>query len=100
MIEQASERGSQVFARGIVNGVMVQASRASGGGRPVLALPGVEADVVVVAAGGEEGRAPKVEEQVEAQVVAIEADSTLQVGDFEVDVSDARLGRDGCVSHG
>ncbi len=56
--------------------------------------------MVVVAASGEEGCAAEVEEQVEAQVVAIEADSALQVGDFEVDVSDAGPSGDGCASHG
>lgn len=55
--------------------------------------------MMVVAASREEGCALEVEKQVEAQVVAIEADSALQVGNFEVDVSDAGLGRDGCVSH-
>src|SRR5436853_572326 len=75
------------------------APRARGGGRAVLALPGVEADVVVVAAGGEEGCALEVEEQVEAQVVAIEANSSVQVGDLEVDVSDAGLGWNGWFRH-
>ncbi len=100
MIEQAFERDGQIFARRIVDGEMVQASRAGGGEWPVLALPGVEPDVVVVATGGEEGCALEAEEQVEAQVVAIEADSALQVGNLEVDVSDAGLGRDRCISHG
>src|SRR5260221_133079 len=53
-----------------------------------------------LSAGGEEGCALEVEEQVEPQVVAIEADSTLQVSDLEMDVSDTGLGRDGCVRHG
>jgi hypothetical protein len=30
----------------------------------------------------------------------VEADSALQVGDLEVDVSDAGSGWDGCVCHG
>ncbi len=98
MIEQAFERDGQIFARRIVNSEVVQASRAGGRGLPVLAFPGVEADVVVVATGGEEGGAAEVEEQVEAQVVVIEADSALQVGDLEVNVSDAGLGRDGWAS--
>ena len=55
--------------------------------------------MVVVAAGGEEGCALEVEEQVEAQVVAIEANSSVQVGDLEVDVSDAGLGWNGWFRH-
>ncbi len=100
MIEQAFERGGQVFARWIVDGEMVQASRAGSGRRSILALPGVEADMVVVASSGEEGRAPHVEEQVEAQVVVIEADSAVQVGDLKIDVPDAGLSRYGYISHG
>ena len=99
MIEQAFERDGQICARRIVDGEVVQASRAGGGWCPILALPGVEADVVVVATSGEKGCALEVKEQVEAQVVAIKADRALQVGDLEVDMSDTGLGRDGCVSH-
>ena len=54
---------------------------------------------MMVAPRGEESRAPHVEEQVEAQVVAVEADSALQVGNLEVDVSNAGLVRDGWVCH-
>src|SRR5207247_10666435 len=97
--EPGCEPGSEVGRRRIVDSKVVQARAAAGGGRPVLALPGVEADVVVVAAGGEEGCALEVEEQVEAQVVAIEADSSVQVGDLEVDVSDAGLGWNGWFRH-
>src|SRR5437660_7162407 len=93
MIEQAFERDGKIFALRIVDGKVVQARRAVSRRLPVLALPGVEADVVVVAASGEEGRTAEVEEQVEAQVVTIKADSALQVGDLEVDMPDARLGR-------
>src|SRR6266516_6424111 len=100
MIEQAFECGGQIFARRIVDGEVVQASCARGGRLPVLALPGVEADVVVIAACGEEGGAPQIEEQVEAQVVAIETDCALQIGDLEVNVSDAGLGWDGWLGHG
>src|SRR5438270_12251240 len=100
MIEQAFEGGGQIFALRIVDGEVVQASRAGSGRLPVLAFPGIEADVVVVAASGEEGCGPHVKDQVEAQIVAIEADGALQVSDFEVNMSDTGLGRDGCVSHG
>jgi len=61
MIEQAFERDGQISALRIVDGEVVQARRAGGGGQSVLALPGVKADVVVVAAGGEEGGAAEVE---------------------------------------
>ena len=61
-----------------------------------LALPGVEPDVVVVAAGGEEcGAVTQALRHLEAEHVAIEADGALEVGDLEVDVTDARAGFDG-----
>src|SRR5690348_6758089 len=100
MIKQAFEGGGQIFALRIVDGKVVQARRAGSGRLPVFALPGVETDVVVVAASGEEGCGPHVDDQVEAQVVAIEADGAFQVGDLEVNMSYAGLSRDGCLSHG
>src|SRR5579872_4650201 len=100
MIEQAFERGSQVFAFWIVNGEVVQARCAGGRRGAVLALPRVKANMVMVATGREEGGGAEIEKQVKAQIVAIEADSPLQIGDLEVNVSDARLRWNGCVSHG
>src|SRR5690348_4858238 len=92
MIKQAFKRDGQIFACWIVDGKVVQASRTGSRLRPVLALPGVEANVVMVATGGEKSSSLQVEEQIEAQVVSIEFDSTVQVGNFKVDVSDACLG--------
>ena len=85
--------------RRVVDGEVVQARRARGGRRPVLALPGVEADVVMITTCREERCALEVEEQIEAQVVPIETDCALQICDFEMNVSDAGLGWNGCFCH-
>ena len=59
----------------------------------------VEADVVMIAARGEERSALEIEEQIEAQIVSIEADRTLQICDFEMHVSNTGLGWNGCLRH-
>src|SRR4051794_30053794 len=60
------------------------------------ALPGVEADVVVVAAGRDEGGLGAIAlHQREAEHAAIEIEGALDVGDLEVDVADPGAGRDG-----
>ena len=69
MVEQAFERHGEIFARRVIDGEVIQASRARSRWRPVLALPSVESDVVVIAARGEERRALESEEQLEAQLV-------------------------------
>ena len=67
-----------------------------GGGRRAAArLPGVEPDVVVVAAGGDEGGVGSVAlGQLEAEHAAIELERAVDVGDFEVDVADVDAGID------
>jgi hypothetical protein len=58
-------------------------------------VPGVEADVVVVAAGRNEGRLvaePLL--QLEAEHAAVELERPVEVGDFQVDVADVDTGID------
>jgi hypothetical protein len=75
---------------------VVEASGAGWRSGATLALPGVEADVVVIAACGEEGRriAHPLRE-FEAENVAVEGECAVEVGDLEVDVTDAGLRVDG-----
>src|SRR5690242_12643214 len=79
---------------------MIQARRAWGRRLAVLALPGVETDMVMIAPGREKGSGPHIEEQIEAHVIAIEADGALEIGYLEMNVPNARLRRDGCIWHG
>ena len=65
-----------------------------GRGRRAGALPGVRADVVVVAAGAEEGRlVAELRHQAEPEHVAVEGDRLRDRGDLEVDVAHHRAGR-------
>src|SRR5689334_5468389 len=50
-VQQPCERDGQIPAGGVVDREVVETSRAGGRRRAALALPGVEADMVVVAAG-------------------------------------------------
>src|SRR5690606_23285215 len=68
----------------------------TGRGRPAaLALPGVEPDVVVVAAGGDERRTPAhALHQREAEHSAVEVQRALHVRDTQVHMSDVDPGVD------
>ena len=74
---------------------MIEPRRAGRRRRAALAFPGIQADVVMIAAGRDEGRlvaAPL--HQFKAEHAAIKAERTLEIGDLEVDVADARAGGD------
>src|SRR5262245_1590084 len=63
-----------------------------------LALPGVETDVVMIAAGRDEGGAraqPLL--QLEAEYVAIEAERAVEVGDLQVHMPDPRACDNGWI---
>ena len=83
---------------------VMQAGHAVGLGRPAGRLPGVEAEVVVVAAGGQEedvaGAAPAgdvapLRHDVEAEHADIEVAHAVDVGRAQVDVADRHAGVDG-----
>ena len=70
-------------------------------GAAALALPGVEADVVVVAARGKEDCVlPVPLHHVEPEHAVVEREGALQIGDLEMDVADADLGLDRAVFQG
>ena len=74
---------------------MVQARGPRRRRRPAQALPGVQPDVVVVAARRDERRLRAVPlGDLEAEDAAVEPQRPLQVGDLQVDVADADLGID------
>jgi hypothetical protein len=78
---------------------VIEAGGAGGGWTAAEGLPGVEADVMVVAAGGEEGcGVSEAGGDVKAEDAVVEVEGALEVGDLEMDVAylDARRnGRDG-----
>ena len=99
---QAAERVGERGARRIEDRDVIEAGRAGRRRRAALALPGVEADVVVIAAGRDEGRLrAHALHQLEAEHAAIEGERAVEVGDLEVDVADPGAGMDGwALRHG
>ena len=71
----------------------------SGGGEPPCALPGVEPDVMMIAAGGNERRAAHPLHQLETEHAAIEVQRAIEIGDFEMHMADANAGIDRSVCH-
>jgi hypothetical protein len=98
--DKAAERIGQLRARGIDDGEVIETSGARSGRGAAAALPGVDADVVMVAAGGEEGGCvADALRDFEAEDVVIEGERAVQVGDLEVNVTYAGFGVDGCHAH-
>jgi hypothetical protein len=99
VFHEAAEGVGEFFTGGVEDGDVVEAGGVGGGRAGVFGMPGVEADVVVVVAGatgGEEcGGVAEALGFGKAEDVAVEVESAVEVGDFEVDVADAGFGMDG-----
>ena len=100
-IQEPLERRGQVFARRVQDAKVIKAGGAFGGRLAAGALPGVQAQVMVVAPGREKGRLiPNPGSQVETHQVMIEVDRPVDFGDPQVDVPDLRASGDGGLGHG
>ena len=98
--EEAVQSVGQCCAGGIEDGEVVEAGGSGRWRRAAEALPGVEADVVVVVTCGEEcGRVADVLGDLEAENAVVEGEGAVEVGYAEMDVADAGLGMNG-VGHG
>ena len=76
---------------------MVEAGRAGGRRRGAAAFPGVEPDVMMVAAGGDEsGLLPQALHQLKTEHAAVERQRAIEIGDLEMHVADAYPGIDRC----
>ena len=104
VVEQPLHGAAELAAVGVEERDVVEAGVAGGRRRRAGALPRVEADVVVVVAGGQEGGVEadraRVGGHAEAERVAVEGERAIEVGDPEVDVADADGGVDGFGLHG
>jgi hypothetical protein len=69
---------------------VAQADAVLGRRTEALSPPGVEREVVVIAAGGDEGSGAEIGLLLEAEDVAIEAEPRFDVPDVEMDVTDAQ----------
>jgi len=87
--KQSSERGCQFRPRRIQDGDMVQPGRAGRRRLASGALPCVQSDVTMVTTGRQECRLrPKSLSDIKAEHVAIKCQRAVQVGHFQVNVTD------------
>ena len=67
---------------------------------PRAALPGIEADVVMIAAGRDErGAVAQPHDQIEPEHALIERERAIDVRDLQMHVADAGAGRNAIVLH-
>src|SRR5580704_11246787 len=88
--EDAAKGGGEFRARGVDDGGVVEAGGARWRRVAGETFPGVQADVMVIAAGGEErGGVAHALHNLQAEHAGVELDGALEVADLEVDVADA-----------
>jgi hypothetical protein len=93
---QAAQRVGERLPVGIADGGVEEAGRAGRWRGAAEAVPGVQADVVMVAARADEGRLRAHPlHQLEAERAAVKIERALKVGDLQVDVADVHAGVNG-----
>ena len=81
---------------GVTEGEMEETGRAAEGRLTALAIPRVQADVMVVASSADEGGLGAVALlEFQSQNTAVEIEGAIKVGDLEVDMADIDPGIDG-----
>src|SRR5262245_8659699 len=94
--KQSFQSVGECRPRRIQNSYVIKAGAAGRRGRTAAALPGVEADMVVVSASRYEGRLMAVAlGQRESKHAAIECERAVEIRDLEVDVPDLDTGING-----
>lgn len=95
-VDQAPQGVGQIGAGGVEDREVEETGGARCGRVAAEAFPRVETDVVVIAAGGDEGGLGAVAlGEFETEHAAVEIECALQVGDLQMDVADAGTGGDG-----
>ena len=93
---QPAQRVGEVAARRVEDRGVEEPGMAARRRGAAEALPGVEPDVVVVAAGRDEGGLGAVLlHELEPEHAGVEPDRPVEVGDLQVHVPDPGAGRDG-----
>ncbi len=99
--EQPPIDSRKIGSLGIENRMMEEASSASRWRTAILALPGIEADVVMVAACAQEGcGVAETLIECEAKDIAIEGNRTFEICHLQVNVADSSAWRSRIRSHG
>ena len=96
---EAAQRIGQRRTRGVENGDVVKSGRARRRRFPAEAFPGVESDVMMITAGGNErGLRAEALHELEAEYTTVERERPIQVGNLEMHVADADPGINGRIS--
>lgn len=95
-LEQTTEGVSELGAGGVDNGDVVKAGRAGRRWRAASAFPGVESNMMMIAAGGKEGGlVAEALGNFEAQDAMVKFQCAIEVCDLQVDMADSSGGIDG-----
>ncbi len=93
---EAAEGVGQCGAGGVEDGEVIKAGGARCGRLAAQRFPGIEADVMVVAARGEESRGvTEALGEFEAKDAIVEGEGAVKIGNAKVNVADGCLGMDG-----
>jgi hypothetical protein len=88
--DEAPQGIGQGAPLGVQDGEVKKAGAPRRGRRAAAALPGVEPDVVMVAAGADEGRGrAHLLHQLETEDATVEPEGPVEIGDLQMDVPDA-----------
>src|ERR1051326_7931428 len=94
--QHAMQRIGQRGTVGIEDSGVKQAGRAGRRWMAALAFPGIEPDVVMIAAGGNESRLIAVAlHDLKAEYAAIKAERAVEISDLQMNMPDTRAGDDG-----
>ena len=96
VFDEAEKGIGQRGAIRVENGDVIEAGGAVWRGFAATAFPGVEADVVMITAGGDKrGLGAVALGELETEDAAVEGEGALQIGHLQMNVADADAGVDG-----
>ena len=95
-LQQATEGVGEFGAAGVEDGGVIEAGRAGGGWGPARAFPNIEADMMMVSAGGNESRLGSMAlHKLKTENARVEGEGAVEIGDLQMDVADAGGGMNG-----
>jgi hypothetical protein len=91
----APQRVGQIAARRVENGEVIEPRAAGGRRRAIEALPSIQRDMVMIAAGRDEGCTLAPLRHLEPEHTTIKRQGPLEISHLEVDMADAGPADDG-----